>query len=366
MKDSSEQMKSAASQQDSMPSAEKPVKLTEYSHGAGCGCKIAPKLLEDILKTSMPAAIHPQLLVGNDHKDDAAVFDLGDGTSVVSTTDFFMPIVDDPFKFGQIAATNAISDIYAMGGKPLMAISIFGWPIDKLGPEIARQVIDGGRYTCEQAGIPLAGGHSIDAPEPIFGLAVTGTVDNQYLKRNDQAVAGCKLYLTKPLGIGILTTAQKKKLLKTEHETLAPETMCQLNKVGTVFAELPAVTAMTDVTGFGLLGHLTELCEGSNLRAVIHYEAVPKLAEIKTYLTLGCTPGGAQRNFDSYGHKISVMTQQQQQILCDPQTSGGLLVAVHPDGETDFLELALSQQLQLNPIGYLEESSSTLPLISVS
>ena len=342
-----------------------PVKLTEYSHGAGCGCKIAPKLLEDMLKSSLPSTIHPQLLVGNDHNDDAAVFDLGNGTSVVSTTDFFMPIVNDPFKFGQIAATNAISDIYAMGGKPLMAISIFGWPIDKLGPEVARQVIDGGRYACEKAGIPLAGGHSIDAPEPIFGLAVTGIVNNQQLKRNDQALAGCKLYLTKPLGIGILTTAQKKKLLKPEHERQAPDTMCQLNDIGALFAQLPSVAAMTDVTGFGLLGHLTELCEGSKLRAIIQYKAIPRLSGVETYLEMDCSPGGAQRNFDSYGHKISLMTQQQQQLLCDPQTSGGLLVAVHPDGDKEFLKLAQSHDLKLDAIGHLEESTADLPLIDV-
>ena len=341
------------------------IRLTEYSHGAGCGCKISPKLLEDILKTEMPTMAHPHLLVGNDSKDDAAVFDLGDGTSVVSTTDFFMPIVDDPFKFGQIAATNAISDIYAMGGAPLMAISIFGWPINKLGPEIARQVIDGGRYTCQQAGIPLAGGHSIDAPEPIFGLAVTGTVNNQHLKRNDQAQVGCKLYLTKPLGIGILTTAQKKKLLKTEHQTLAVDTMCQLNTIGAEFSRLPTVTAMTDVTGFGLMGHLTELCEGSQVRAVIDYQAVPKLTEVETYLALGCSPGGAQRNFDSYGDKLGPMDNTQQQILCDPQTSGGLLVAVQPEGESEFHEIARAHGLQLDTIGYLEATTTAQPLISV-
>ncbi|MDH5258817.1 MAG: selenide, water dikinase SelD, partial [Gammaproteobacteria bacterium] len=316
---------------------EQNIRLTEYSHGAGCGCKIAPGLLEDILNTNFLMAPDPRLLVGNDTKDDAAVYDLGNGTSVVSTTDFFMPIVDDPFEFGRIAATNAISDIYAMGGTPLMAIAIFGWPIAKLGPDVASKVIDGGRQACKDAGIPLAGGHSIDAPEPIFGLAVTGQVDNQHLKRNSQAEAGCKLYLTKPLGIGILTTAQKKKLLKPEHMRIAPETMCQLNSVGQIFSKLSSVKAMTDVTGFGLMGHLTEICEGSNLRAVIAYDAVPKLPEVENYLALGCSPGGAQRNFDSYGHKLGSMSDLQQQILCDPQTSGGLLVAVSPDGEEEFL-----------------------------
>ena len=329
------------------------IRLTEFSHGAGCGCKIAPGLLEAILHSQSPMADYPGLLVGNASRDDAAVFDLGNGNAIVSTTDFFMPIVDDPFEFGQIAATNAISDIYAMGGTPLMAIAIFGWPIARLGPEVASQVIEGGRYACAQANIPLAGGHSIDAPEPIFGLAVTGQVAHTHLKRNDQARPGSQLYLTKPLGIGILTTAQKKQLLHPAHARLAPDTMCQLNRAGAAFGRLPHVTAMTDVTGFGLLGHLLEMCEGSRLHAVIEYAAVPKLPEVENYLARGCSPGGAQRNFDSYGHKLGPMTEIQQQVLCDPQTSGGLLVAVLPEGETAFLAVAQEYDLQLSRIGEL-------------
>lgn len=339
------------------------VKLTEYSHGAGCGCKIAPGVLENILKTSTVPLHDPRLLVGNETKDDAAVYDLGNGTSVISTTDFFMPIVDDPFEFGQIAATNAISDIYAMGGAPLMAIAIFGWPIKKLSPEIGAQVIEGGRHACRLAGITLAGGHSIDAPEPIFGLAVTGLVDNTQIKRNSQASANCDLFLTKPLGIGILTTAEKNKVLKKEHSRLATETMLQLNKQGAEFAKLPYVTAMTDVTGFGLMGHLVEICEGSGLNAVIDYQAVPKLDEIENYIALGCSPGGAQRNFDSYGNKLSEMSELQRKILCDPQTSGGLLVAVEKAHTEEFMQLARNFELDLNPIGELlpaDESSSTL------
>lgn len=353
--------------------AGKPVRLTEYSHGSGCGCKIAPRLLEEILASGpdslTPLATDPRLLVGNDTKDDAAVYDLGNGTSVVSTTDFFMPIVDDPFEFGQIAATNAISDIYAMGGTPLMAIAIFGWPIDKLGADVAGQVIDGGRHACQQAGISLAGGHSIDAPEPIFGLAVTGQVDNRYLKRNNEAQAGCRLFLTKPLGIGILTTAQKKKLLKAEHQRLAPDTMCRLNDAGAHFGQLSAVTAMTDVTGFGLLGHLLEICEGSNVHAVVNYDAVPKLPEVENYLAMGCSPGGAKRNFESYGHKLGPMTAVQQQILCDPQTSGGLLLAVTSNEEESFLTVARQQGLELQPIGELYKSTAmqqVTPLITLA
>ena len=342
-----------------------PIRMTEYSHGAGCGCKIAPGKLEEILKSDFSFAPHPQLLVGNDTKDDAAVYDLGDGRSVISTTDFFMPIVDDPIEFGRIAATNAISDIYAMGGTPLMAISIFGWPMDKLGMDVAGMVIDGGRKACQDAGIPLAGGHSIDSPEPIFGLAVTGIVENKNLKRNNTAEAGCQLYLTKPLGIGILTTAQKKKLLKPEHERLAPETMCQLNKVGAQFALLEGVKAITDVTGFGLLGHLTEICEGSGVAAVVNYEAVPKLDQIEYYLDQGCSPGGAQRNFDSYGDKIGELTERQRQLLCDPQTSGGLLVAVTSETESEFLKMARDNGFNLEAIGELTNHRVGAPLVEV-
>jgi len=342
------------------------VRMTEYSHGAGCGCKISPKLLDDILKSEVPKAVFPQLLVGYDTKDDAAVYDLGNGSSVISTTDFFMPIVDDPFEFGQIAATNAISDIYAMGGTPLMAISIFGWPIDKLGPEVAAQVIEGGRRACALAGIPLAGGHSIDSPEPIFGLAVTGQVENQHLKRNSQAQAGCQLYLTKPIGIGILTTAQKKKLLKPEHSRIGPDAMCQLNTPGAVFAKLPGVTAMTDVTGFGLMGHLSELCQGSGLHAVVRFDAVPKLPEVENYLEQGCIPGGTLRNFDSYGHHLGEMSERQRMILCDPQTSGGLLVAVMPEGEAEFLAVAEELGLSLQAIGELREPLAGHSMVEVA
>ncbi len=339
------------------------VKLTEYSHGAGCGCKIAPGVLEEMLQTSTAPFHDPRLLVGNETKDDAAVYDLDNGYSVISTTDFFMPIVDDPFEFGQIAATNAISDIYAMGGSPLMAIAIFGWPIKKLSSDIAAQVIEGGRHACKLAGIALAGGHSIDAPEPIFGLAVTGQVDNAHIKRNSQASANCDLFLTKPLGIGILTTAEKNKILKNEHSRIAIETMLQLNKPGADFAKLPYVTAMTDVTGFGLMGHLVEICEGSGLHAKVNYQSVPKLPEVENYISLGCSPGGAQRNFDSYGHHLGDMTDLQKKILCDPQTSGGLLVAVEKSHSDEFIKIANTFDLNLQSLGELVEadkSKSTL------
>ncbi len=339
--------------------------MTEYSHGSGCGCKISPAVLDVMLKSQIPAFIDDQLLVGNDTRDDAAVYDLGNGTAIISTTDFFMPIVDDPFTFGRIAATNAISDIYAMGGKPIMAIAIFGWPLDKLPAEVGRQVIEGGRQACKDAGMSLAGGHTIDSPEPIFGLAVTGTVASNQIKQNSTAKVGNKLYLTKPLGVGILSTAQKKKIILPEHANLAPDTMCILNKIGEKLSQLDAVTAMTDVTGFGLGGHLRELCEGSNLKSIINYNNLPVLPHVMTYLEKGCSPGGAKRNFESYGDKLNKLTAEQQAIVCDPQTSGGLLVAVNKAGERDFLELTQKEGLDLMPIGELHNDANQTTLINV-
>ena len=329
------------------------VKLTEYSHGAGCGCKISPQILEGILKSNLNLPDFPDLVVGNASKDDAAVVDLGNGEGIISTTDFFMPIVDDPFDFGRIAATNAISDIYAMGGKPLMAIAILGWPVGTLSPDVAREVVDGGRQACADAGIPLAGGHSIDAPEPIFGLAVTGRVPLEHLKRNDQAQPGSKLFLTKPLGVGILTTAQKKKKLQEKHAHIARDAMCTLNSIGSDLSVLKGISAITDVTGFGLLGHLLEICEGSQVKATLYTEKLPLLDYVEEYRSQGCIPGGTGRNFDSYGHKASAMTEQQKQVLCDPQTSGGLLVAVAPQAEEAFQTVAARFGLTLEAIGEL-------------
>ncbi|MBF7731655.1 selenide, water dikinase SelD [Pseudomonas sp. N040] len=330
-----------------------PIRLTQYSHGAGCGCKISPKVLDVILAGSGAQNLDPKLWVGNASRDDAAVYALDDERGVVSTTDFFMPIVDDPYDFGRIAATNAISDIYAMGGDPLMAIAILGWPVNVLSPEVAREVIRGGRAVCDAAGIPLAGGHSIDAPEPIFGLAVTGVVEKRHMKRNDTATLGCQLYLTKPLGIGILTTAEKKAKLRPADVGLARDWMCTLNQPGSRFGKLAGVTAMTDVTGFGLLGHLVEMADGSGLTARLDYAAVPRLPGVDYYLAEGCVPGGTLRNFDSYGEKIAPLSDEQQALLCDPQTSGGLLVAVTAEGAAEFLAVAAQCGLDLAPIGEL-------------
>ncbi|PID41908.1 MAG: selenide, water dikinase SelD [Proteobacteria bacterium] len=334
------------------------IKLTEYSHGAGCGCKISPKVLDTILGSRPDIPVDPALLVGNGSKDDAAAYDLGNGQVILSTTDFFMPIADDPFDFGRIAATNAISDIYAMGGQPLMAIAILGWPINQLAAEVAGQVVEGGRQACRDAGIILAGGHSIDSPEPLFGLAVTGQVARDKLKQNNTATVGCKLYLTKPLGVGILTTAQKQKKLLPEHQGLAIELMCRSNRVGHQVADINAVKAMTDVTGFALMGHLLELCEGSGLHARIDFSAIPFMESVKDYLEKGCIPGGTLRNFDSYGHKSGQMTEQQRFLLCDPQTSGGLLIAVEPEGQAELEALLKSEGLYANPIGELVAADS--------
>ena len=340
-------------------------KLTQYSHGAGCGCKIAPSVLDTILHTTVPTPTHQNLLVGNSSRDDAAVYALGDGTAIISTTDFFMPIVDDAFDFGKIASANAISDVYAMGGQPLLAIAVLGWPVNTLPAEVAQRVIEGSRALCQEAGIPLAGGHSIDSPEPIFGLAVTGRVNVEHLKQNNTATVGCELYLTKPLGVGILTTAQKKEILKPEHAQLAPRQMMQLNKIGVDLGKIPAVKALTDVTGFGLLGHLTEVCAGSRLRAEIYFEQVPRLREIDEYMAQKSIPGGTTRNWDSYGHQIGALTDYQRAVLCDPQTSGGLLVAVDPAGRDAVQAVFRKYNLDLVAFGTLHEPEGTDKLITV-
>ncbi|UCX03154.1 selenide, water dikinase SelD [Shewanella glacialimarina] len=337
------------------------IRLTEYSHGAGCGCKISPQVLSTILSSQLPLFTDPNILVGNDTRDDAAVYKLNDDIGIISTTDFFMPIVDDPFTFGRIAATNAISDIYAMGGTPIMAIAILGWPVNKLPAEVAQQVIDGGRQACKDAGIMLAGGHSIDAPEPIFGLAVTGQVKLNDLKQNSTAKTGDKLYLTKPIGIGVLTTAQKQKKLKPEHNHIAIDAMCQLNNVGQDIAKIKGVNALTDVTGFGLAGHLIELCQGANLTATLNFDAIPRLAEVDNYIAQGCIPGGTSRNYQSYAPHLPSLTDYQQAILCDPQTSGGLLIAVNESAQAELHKILAEHQIALHCIGTLSSNVLNTP-----
>jgi len=317
------------------------VRLTQYSHGAGCGCKISPKVLDEMLKSNISLPDNEKLLVGNSSKDDAAVYDLGNGTALISTTDFFMPIVDDPFDFGRIAAANSISDVYAMGGKPLMAIAILGWPVEKLPADVAQRVLEGGRTICAEAGIPLAGGHSIDSPEPIFGLAVTGIVPKENLKQNNTAQEGDYLFLTKPLGVGILSTAQKRGLLKAEHLPGMINQLTTLNKLGEELGKIKGVTAMTDVTGFGLLGHLIEMAEGSGLSAEIYYDKLPVAEGVRDYIAQRIFPDATTRNWSSYSDKVKfekarpddpvgrgVNVMEAFTLLPDPQTNGGLLVSV--------------------------------------
>ncbi len=323
-------------------------------------------MLGTILHSELEKFYDPNLLVGNETADDAAVYDLGNGTAIISTTDFFMPIVDDPFDFGRIAATNAISDIFAMGGKPIMGIAILGFPTNVLPAEVAQKIVDGGRFACHQAGIALAGGHSIDSPEPIFGLAVTGVIDTEKVKRNASAKSGCKLYMTKPLGIGILTTAEKKGKLKPEHQGLATAAMCQMNSIGSQFSQVEGVTAMTDVTGFGLLGHLIEICEGSNLSAVVFADKIKTLDGVKDYIAQGCVPGGTGRNFESYGYKVGMLTEEQKAILCDPQTSGGLLVAVEPNSVQTVIEIAKDAGIDLYEVGELKPKSELDVVVEIA
>jgi selenide,water dikinase len=310
-------------------SATRQFRLTQYAHGAGCGCKISPAVLEQILQTAHKQNTYPGLLVGYEHHDDAAVMDLGNGQALIATTDFFMPIVDDAFDFGRIAAANALSDVYAMGGKPLMALAILGWPVNKLPASLAREVVEGARSMCNEAGIPLAGGHSIDTPQPIFGLSVNGMAPIAQIRQNHTVQPGDKIFLTKPIGIGILTTAEKKGLLHAEHLSLAIRWMTQLNRVGSWLGAQLAVTAMTDVTGFGLLGHLLEMVGGTSCSAILYLSKIPLLtAALWDYIAAGAVPGGTQRNWESYGHQVSLDHTQWIPLLADPQTSGGLLFTV--------------------------------------
>ncbi|RCV86162.1 selenide, water dikinase SelD [Billgrantia montanilacus] len=335
------------------------IRLTQYSHGAGCGCKIAPDVLDSILAKAGPGAGHKQLLVGNQGREDAAVYDLGDGRGMIATTDFFMPIVDDPFDFGRIAATNAISDVYAMGGTPVLALGILGWPLDKLGPEIAGDVVAGAQSVCRELGLALAGGHSIDAPEPIFGLAVNGLVDLEHLKLNKGAQVGDLLFLTKPLGVGFLTTAEKQGLLESGHQTLARETMLKSNQIGMDLAKVKGVHAMTDVTGFGLAGHLSEVCAASDVAARIDFRRLPRLAEAEAYRRRGAVPGGTLRNREALGAVLKEMDEPHWQWLCDPQTSGGLLISVHPSWQDDVERIGRAHGIELVPFGEIIRAGGT-------
>lgn len=327
------------------------IKLTQFSHGSGCGCKVAPAVLEEILK-STGDNFHPKnLLVGNETKDDAAVYDLGNGTALISTVDFFTPIVNDPFTYGKIAAANALSDVYAMGGKPFLAIAILGFPTEKIPAVIAQQIIAGGKSICKEAGVSLAGGHTIDSPEPFFGLAINGMVPVKNLKQNSTAQEGDLLFLTKPIGTGMLATALKRELLSENEIQHAVDSMCSLNIFGAELGKHEFVTALTDVTGFGLLGHLIEMCEGANLSAEINYSKVPLMIGVKDLCARFVYADNTMRNWKAYENKVQGIGSESLLTLCDPQTSGGLLIAVNEKSEKEFLLLASQNNFQLEPIG---------------
>ena len=334
-----------------------PAKLTQYSRGAGCGCKISPQVLKEILHSELAFPDDKHLLVGNSSKDDAAVYDLGDGNALISTTDFFMPIVDDAYDFGRIASANAISDVYAMGGKPILAVAVLGWPVEKLPTSLAKKVIEGARSTCAVAGIHLAGGHSIDSAEPFFGLAVNGLVSISNLKRNDTAKEGDVLFLTKPIGAGILSTAQKRKVLKESHRKILIDQLITLNSVGEALGKIKGVSAMTDVTGFGLAGHLIEMAEGSGLSVEINYSRLCLIEGAQEYLSQRIVPDATYRNWNSYSKKIGfekgVNVMEAFSILPDPQTNGGLLIAVNPGSAEEVQEVFNQFGLQdfINPVG---------------
>jgi len=333
--------------------AETEYKLTQYSHAAGCGCKIAPDVLEKILKSDLHGIVDEKLLVGNSTRDDAAVYDLGNGSALISTVDFFMPIVDDAFDFGKIASANAISDVYAMGGKPLLATAVLGWPVEKLPVELAGKVLDGAKTICKEAGITLAGGHSIDSLEPMFGLSVNGIIEIKNIKKNKGAQVGDLIYITKPIGVGILATALKRNVLNPSHKDALIQQLSQLNKAGELFGKLDYVSAMTDITGFGLLGHLVEMLEAVDLSAEIRYADIPVIDGIQEYTSKMIVPDNVYRNWNSYKDKIKNIGAESFFTLCDPQTNGGLMVTINPASQNEFERLLTDNNLKAfaKPIG---------------
>ena len=338
-------------------------KLTQYSKGSGCGCKIAPAALKEILHTPDVFPQHPSLWVGSETHDDAAVFGWNDSEGLISTTDFFMPMVDDAYTFGKIAAANALSDVYAMGGSPLMALAILGWPIEKIPAANAAQVLEGARFMCRLAGIPLAGGHSIESSEPIFGLSVNGRVEKKNLLRNGGAQPGDVLYLTKPLGAGIITAAMKRnQLVDASHLEACVTYMSSLNKIGEHIAKHVEVHAMTDVTGFGFAGHLLEMCEASGTTARVDFSSLPVYPFLESYVAAHIYPDMTMKNYTHYASKIDQLSLQQLLVMCDPQTSGGLLIAVPPSASA-----ALEQRMHdfgcggfAQPVGVMVEREEKL------
>ncbi|MES2889648.1 MAG: selenide, water dikinase SelD [Pseudomonadota bacterium] len=327
-------------------SAAPPVRLTSFSHGGGCGCKIAPGVLSDILRQAAPGLLPPELLVGIETADDAAVYQLNDEQALIATTDFFMPIVDDPYDFGRIAATNAISDVYAMGGRPIMALALVAMPIDKLPLEVIGRVLEGGQSVCRAAGIPIAGGHTIDSVEPIYGLVVMGLVHPRNVRRNSAAQAGDCLVLGKALGVGVLAAALKKGRLDDAGYARLVDTTTRLNTPGMALAPMAGVHALTDVTGFGLAGHTLELARGAGLRAVLEWPRLPLLPGTRALIDAGCVTGASQRNWASYGEQVTLdpaLPAWAQALLTDPQTSGGLLASCRPEAVDAVLAIFRAQ-----------------------
>ncbi len=330
---------------------EQDIKLTQFSKGSGCGCKVAPAVLTEILKNSGEKHNSDKLLVGNETNDDAAVYDLGNGTALISTADFFTPIVNNAFTYGKIAAANALSDVYAMGGMPVLAIAILGFPTERISPSVAQQIIAGGKAICAEAGVTLAGGHTIDALEPFFGLAVNGTMPISNLKRNSAAHEGDLIFLTKPIGTGMLATALKRGVLSETEIQAAIDSMCQLNVFGVELGKHKYVHALTDVTGFGLLGHLIEMCEGAHLSAEISYSEVPLLPRVKDLCAQFVYADNTMRNWKTYETKTVGISSESLLTLCDPQTNGGLLIAVSPDSSQEFCQMALVNNITAVQIG---------------
>lgn len=335
------------------------IKLTQYSRGAGCGCKIAPQVLQEILGSPVDLIKDHRLIVGNEGNEDAAVYDIGSDQALIFTSDFFMPVVDDAYDFGKIAAANAISDVYAMGGKPVMALALLGWPVDKLPAALANEVMRGAREVCAKAGISLAGGHSIDSAEPIFGLAVNGFVAKENLKRNNSAKAGDLLFLSKAIGTGIMSTAMKRNLLQAEHYLPLISQMSELNNMGEWLGKLKTVNSMTDVTGFGLLGHLLEMMKGAGLTAELKLSDIPQIEGLEQYLSQNIFPDAAFRNWNAYQSDLKmeagVNSTLAFQLLPDPQTNGGLLFSVAPSGVSEMLDLCKTQEHKIFAIGRVVE-----------
>jgi selenide, water dikinase len=347
-----------------MEKTQEKIRLTQYSKGAGCGCKIAPKDLQEILSDSYTNAAIKNLIVGNNTHDDAAVYNLGNDQYLISTTDFFTPIVDDAFDFGRIASANAVSDVYAMGGKPILAIAILGWPVGKLPNDLAKEVLRGASVICNEVGIPLAGGHSIDSPEPFFGLSVNGIVSSTSLKKNDSAKENDIIYITKPIGTGILSTAQKRGLLSPENYTGLVNQLVRVNRSGIFFSQFPEVTSMTDVTGFGIIGHLLEICKGSKLSAELINEKIPLMDGVSDLVKQFVYPDNMMRNYQAFLPYVEGLSAGNMFSLCDPQTNGGLMLTVAKSFKQAFEKLCSENNVTVIEIGQMKKIDSKSIYIS--